>query len=350
MTGHTSSLLPVESSNFTLSRHLSIPARIAALPNNGPISPVAQNAAMVLIVCLLIVTAFRRVLEVWIFPRMFRDRYPKMDERSRRSFVNSSMHLLVRLAVLPVATPPLIMILAGRRNYNSGFTKTVDVSFGTIELVAMELVISVYLHEIIYRPGISLVALLHHVGAIAIGSYAILHTLEWESQKSTTMYFTMACLWGLFDIMCETGVYLVLVVRALTENPTTRYRTCRFAFWVQILGMLVETPFVTWIFWAEPMRIKWDSIACLISTPIVHAVFLTAQIVCANSFWGMSRKYQKESEDGQAAVMLENGNLEGKSPRGGKATVVELSKQTARKSCSWFQNLRQPRPIDNSCV
>jgi hypothetical protein len=286
------------------SKSHSIPARIAALPCDGPVSALAENAAMILVVCLFIITFFRRALEMWFLPYFHGQKYSKFSERQRTSFVNSYVHLISRIAILPAAAPPLILILSGRGGYDKKYPG-IETTYGDIEIVSMELAISIYIHEIIYRPNISLVSLAHHTGAIVIGSYSILHTLEWKTTPNATMYFTMALLWGLFDIICESWVHLALIYRTLRPNPNWKFKVCCFAAVVQFLGISIETPFVTWIFYSKPMRERWQ-LSYLISTPIVHAIFLAAQVMCLVTFYQMASKYRQQAMKRNSHESLES--------------------------------------------
>lgn len=175
--------------------------RIASLPET-PVSILAGNAHMVLVVCLLAATLLRRYPLEWIFPQIPRLNFTQLDARNQRSFLNSFMHLIVRLAALLSVIPAFVRILAGKANFASTFTPN-GPTFGTMLMAGMIAMCSIYVHEIMYREHMSFVTMVHHIGTVAVGAYAILFSREWGKENFTQAYFAMCCLFGFFDVLTE---------------------------------------------------------------------------------------------------------------------------------------------------
>jgi hypothetical protein len=175
----------------------SVPERIANLPNDHPVSILAPQSGLVLLVSVIAVWCLRRyALEAWFLPWYHRSKYDDLDDRRRRSFVNSYVHLISRAMIMPAAVYPLIAILSGHGNFDTVFHGS-SVTFGDIEFVSMTIAMSLYIHELLYRSQISFVSMLHHVGAVAVGQCAISLTISWRHEPNASMYFCMALIWGM---------------------------------------------------------------------------------------------------------------------------------------------------------
>jgi hypothetical protein len=56
--------------------------------------------------------------------------------------------------------------------------------------------ISMYVFELFYRPKISPVSVMHHVGTIVIGQTAIAISLNLVREKDATIEFILCTVWG----------------------------------------------------------------------------------------------------------------------------------------------------------
>jgi hypothetical protein len=299
--------------------HATIPERIADLRNDRPVSTLALQSGLILLVSLIAVWGLRKyALEAFFLPWYHRTKYHTLDDLRRRSFVNNYVHLIIRAILMPAAVYPLLAILSGHGNFDTTFHGS-KVTFGDIELVSVTLAMSLYVHELLYRSNISFVSILHHIGAVAVGQCAISLTISWEHEPNASMYFCMALIWGryaefatmfssfcniytkirsitgLFDVLCESVVALALVIHRLyPDRPQLRFKVCAAAGFVQLANILVETPLVCWIFFHKAMWSKWQ-LDFKISTPIVQVVFIAAQAWTAKGLFEMALKCRRET-------------------------------------------------------
>jgi len=79
---------------------------------------------------------------------------------------------------------------------------------------------------------------------------------------------------GLFDTLLEVWVAVAMIIqRFYPSRPNIRHRALIVAILTQSIGTLAETPFVLWLFFAPPMRQKWE-LSFMIATPLAHVLFL----------------------------------------------------------------------------
>jgi len=79
---------------------------------------------------------------------------------------------------------------------------------------------------------------------------------------------------GVFDTLLEVWVALAMIIqRFYASRPNVRHRALTVAILTQSIGTLAETPFVLWLFFAPPMRQKWE-LSFMIATPLAHVLFL----------------------------------------------------------------------------
>lgn len=69
---------------------------------------------------------------------------------------------------------------------------------GDVLVVCSQLFISMYVFELFYRPQISPIGALHHIGAIVIAQSAVAISLDFEHEVDATIEFVMCFVWGKF--------------------------------------------------------------------------------------------------------------------------------------------------------
>jgi hypothetical protein len=301
--------------------------RISHLPR-APISPLAQNAHMVLIVCLLAATLFRRYFLENLLPKIPVLDFAQLNSRNKKSFLNSFMHLLVRLAALFSVIPAFIIILAGKADFATTFTSN-GPSFGTMLMAFMILMCSIYIHEIIYREHMTFITLVHHVGTVAVGAYSILFSLEWEKEDCTQAYFAVCCIFGFFDVITEFWITLSFVICTIyRESHRVRYLTCSWAAGLQTLGIIVELPLILVVFYSADMREIWP-LEFEIVTPLLYFIFLTAQGSCVFQFYKMARKHRRQWIEEMNSASLD---IEFSAMTSGESVAAEILKDEERNT------------------
>lgn len=166
-------------------------------PIAEPVSQLAPVAFVAFAVCLLIILGVREALEKYSLPYFHREGYSLQTDKDRRSFVQNYLHAIGRVIIIAFAVWPLGAILAGHGNWQTTYLGLV--TYGDIELVAMQLTIALYFHDLLYRIKVSPVTLLHHVGAICVGAYAIIMCADYEDNLHAHAYFCIASIWGTYE-------------------------------------------------------------------------------------------------------------------------------------------------------
>jgi hypothetical protein len=67
---------------------------------------------------------------------------------------------------------------------------------GDILIVVAQMLIGMYIFELIYRTKISPVSIVHHVGTIIIGQAAIAVNLNLAREKDASIEFLLCLVWG----------------------------------------------------------------------------------------------------------------------------------------------------------
>lgn len=173
-----------------------VPERLAELrgSNPTPISMLASYAIVPLAVCMTVTLGVRVALEQWILPKLHGVKYTHQNERNRRGFVQNYLHVIGRVLIIIFAVPALGLILAGHANLQTDYMGYA--TCGDFLLLAMLLTVGLYFHELMYKLTVSYVTLLHHVGAIGVGSYAIVMAANYGHHGIAHAYFIMANIWG----------------------------------------------------------------------------------------------------------------------------------------------------------
>jgi len=175
----------------------SIPAHIANLPIDKPVSSLATQAGVLITLQILLVCILRRyVFEEGILPWCHGAKYTSLDLRRRKSVTNSYVHVTTRMIVISIAIYPIYQMLFGSSTFQTNCIGS-SVTYVDICLVSAGLIAALYVHEILYRiEFISWIALVHHLGSVGVGTYAIGLTANWQNEPNHAMYFVMAVVWG----------------------------------------------------------------------------------------------------------------------------------------------------------
>lgn len=70
---------------------------------------------------------------------------------------------------------------------------------GDVLIIAAQMLIAMYIFELLYRPKISPVSVGHHIGTILIGQSAIAISLDLVKERDATIEFILCTVWGTFS-------------------------------------------------------------------------------------------------------------------------------------------------------
>ncbi|KAJ5373054.1 hypothetical protein N7517_005060 [Penicillium concentricum] len=259
----------------------------------GPISTLAPFSALIISIVLVIIFLVRfYVLEGFLIRRLYGSIYTQMSELNRRGFINHHIAGVTKLIILIVAAYPFVSIAFCKGpSFNTPFVHGSVVTLGDIMIVVSQMLIGIYIFELIYRVKLSPVAVMHHIGTIFIGQAAIAISLRPLREPDSYIEFVLCTVWGAFDAVFELFPHVAIVLYRIFPNRH-RFLSNVFLFscFSTALGTAAETVVTMWLFAST-----WDRwrLAFKIVTPILHVAFSTAQIHGSLVFWRMYRRQKR---------------------------------------------------------
>lgn len=163
-----------------------------------PISILAPFSALIISVFLVFLFLVRYyVLEGFLLRKLYGSTYTDLSELNRRGFVNHHIAGATKIVVLIVAAYPFIDVTFCQATFHSPYVQGSAVTMGDILVVVSQMLIGMYVFELIYRVKLSPVAVLHHIGTIMIGQAAIAISLELAHEKDADIEFLLCTVWGI---------------------------------------------------------------------------------------------------------------------------------------------------------
>ncbi|CAN8104018.1 unnamed protein product [Discula destructiva] len=259
---------------------------------NESISKLATYSGLILTMFLVIVFVLRLyIFEGFLMRRLYGKKYTDMtDETVRRGFVNHHVAGLIKIILLLTAAYPFVAVAFGTATMHSSFSGKGSATMGDVLVVCPQLLITMYVFELFYRPKISPVSSLHHVGAIVIAQSAVAISLDFEHQVDATIEFILCFVWGGFDVIAEFWPHLAIILyRIYPDDHAFLVNVFRAACFTEVAGTTIETVVVMWLFgglwhrWTLPFKII---------TPILHVIFSVAQLWGAMIFRRMWKRQE----------------------------------------------------------
>lgn len=170
----------------------------------GPISNLAPFSALIISITLVVFFLIRYyVLEGFLIPRLYGKIYTDMSALNRRGFVNHHIAGVTKIIILIVAAYPFISVTFCAGRFETHFTKGSPVTMGDVLIVVAQMLIAMYIFELLYRSKLSPVAVLHHIGTILIGQTAIAISLKPLREQDAYIEFILCTVWGKFSLSFE---------------------------------------------------------------------------------------------------------------------------------------------------
>jgi len=229
------------------------------------------------------------ILEGFLLKRCYGKIYTSMNDTTRRGFVNHHIAGATKILILVVAAYPFVDVAFGSATFHSSFAGSKYVTQGDVLIVVAQMLIAMYVFELFYRPKISPVSVGHHIGTIMIGQSAIAISLNLVREKDATIEFILCTVWGAFDIVSEFLPHIAIILYRI--YPTSHYflRTIfKLSCITTLLGTTAETVLTMWLFGS--LWNRW-TIAFKVTTPMLHLLFMSAQLWGSYNFY---RMYQKQ--------------------------------------------------------
>jgi hypothetical protein len=136
------------------------------------------------------------ILEAFLLKRIYGTIYTRMDETTRRDFVNHHIAGSTKILVLVIAAYPFIDVTFGTATFHTPFAGSHLITQGDVLIIAAQMLIAMYVFELFYRPKISPVSVGHHIGTIMIGQSAIALSLKLMRERDATIEFILCTVWA----------------------------------------------------------------------------------------------------------------------------------------------------------
>ena len=136
------------------------------------------------------------IVEKWLLRKMYGKMFTDQNETNRRSFVNNHFAGAVKFLILIVGVYPFIDVAFRTGYLHKPFAPGSRVTLGDILVVCANLLVSMYIFELIYRVKISPVSVIHHIGTILVAQAAIAISLDIPREKDASIEFILCCVWG----------------------------------------------------------------------------------------------------------------------------------------------------------
>lgn len=181
----------------------------------APISPLAPFSALIISIVFVLLFLIRYyILETYLIPRMYGRIYAELSEPKKRGFINHHIAGSTKVVILIAAAYPFTAVITGIATLQTPYTHGSIVTMGDILVVVAQMLIAMYVFELIYRMKLSLIAVLHHIGTIIIGQAAIAISLDLAREPDADIEFILCTVWG--------ASVLPLVVGCVTDSPLNR--------------------------------------------------------------------------------------------------------------------------------
>ncbi|APA08543.1 hypothetical protein SS1G_02249 [Sclerotinia sclerotiorum 1980 UF-70] len=274
------------------------------------ISKLAPFSGLILSIILILYFLIRYyLLEPIMLPRLYKSTFTSMPLGSplRLGFINHHIAGLTKLLILLLAAYPFISVTFLTASLHTPFAKGSQVTMGDILIVAAQMLIAMYIFELLYRPKISPVSVGHHVGTILIGQSAIAISLDLVKERDATIEFILCTVWGAFDIISEFLPHLTIILyRVYPTSHAFLRKIFRIAAITTFTGTVAETILTMFLFGS-----LWDrwTLAFKITTPMLHIVFMAAQLWGTWNFVGLYRRQgvlmgEMEKRGGEAGLEM----------------------------------------------
>lgn len=162
-----------------------------------PISKLAPFSALIISITLVMLFLIRYyVMENFLIRRLYGSIYSDMSELNRRGFINHHIAGTTKIVILIVAAYPFVSIISGNASLHTPFVRGSAVVMGDILVVAAQILIAMYIFELLYRVKLSPVAVMHHIGTIMIGQSAIAISFNLAREPDADIEFILCTVWG----------------------------------------------------------------------------------------------------------------------------------------------------------
>ena len=168
--------------------------RNTPLTSISKLSPFSGLILSVVLVILFLIKQF--VFELFLLKKLYGGKYTKLNDVNRRGFVNHHIAGGTKLLILIVAVYPFIDVAFRYATLHTPYAPGSTVTLGDVLVVCTNLLVAMYVFELIYRVKISYISAMHHIGTILVAEAAIAISLNLVREKDATIEFILCTVWG----------------------------------------------------------------------------------------------------------------------------------------------------------
>ncbi|KAF9014734.1 hypothetical protein BDZ89DRAFT_440373 [Hymenopellis radicata] len=216
------------------------------------ISVLSPYSGLILSIVLLVFFLIKfYVLEGFLLQKMYGTKYTDLDEVNRRGFVNHHIAGATKIVIFIIAVYPFGNVAFGTARFHTPFIGSL-VTMGDILVISAQMLIGMFLFELIYRTKISPISMVHHIASILVGQAAI--TISIAMNPDSSIEFLLCTVWvsplaGAFDIISEFLPHLTIILYRVYPDSHRFLKTIfRAACLVTFFGTVAETVVVMYLF------------------------------------------------------------------------------------------------------
>ncbi len=162
-----------------------------------PISELSPFSMLILSIVLVVLFLIKQfIFEAFLMRRCYKSMYTRLDETARRGFINHHIAGSTKALILIVAVYPFIDVAFRTATLDTPYARGSPVTLGDILLVCAQMLVGMYIFELIYRVKISPISTMHHIGAIMVTQSAIAISLNLAKEPDATIEFILCTVWG----------------------------------------------------------------------------------------------------------------------------------------------------------
>jgi hypothetical protein len=159
------------------------------------ISKLAPFTQLILSMVLIIFFLIKfYVFELFLMRKIYGPMYTNLNELARRGFVNHHIAGGTKILILIIGVYPFMDVAFGQAGFHTPYAHGSRVTMGDILVVCAQMLLGMFIFELIYRTKISPVSVVHHIGSVMVGQAAIAISIKME--RDASIEFVLCTVWG----------------------------------------------------------------------------------------------------------------------------------------------------------
>jgi len=162
------------------------------------VSKLLPYAGLILTVFCISIFLVRQYILQPLIQRFYGDRYFRLDESQRRSFINHWVAGLCKLSLVVLSCYPALAVVSGTASLESPWAGSKTVKLGDTLICTVQLFSAMYIFELFFRKKVSYISAAHHIGAVVIAQSSTVLFLDPAHAADAPLEFVLCMLWGMY--------------------------------------------------------------------------------------------------------------------------------------------------------